>query len=103
MLLYGDTITGSMKQAMYETGRRREIQLAYNAKHHITPQSIVKAIKESESAAAVKARVPKSKLPELILTLESRMKTAAERLDFEEAIKLREQLREIRSALEETD
>ncbi len=103
VLLYGDTITGSMKLAIAETDRRRRIQIAYNEKHHITPQTIIKAISQSESAAATKAHVPKSKLPEFVLTLEAKMRDAANRLDFEEAIKLREQLREIRSALEETD
>ncbi len=103
VLLYGDTITGSMKQAIAETDRRRRIQIAYNGKHRITPRTIIKAIAQSESAAALKAHIPKSKLPEFVLSLEAKMRDAAERLDFEEAIKLREQLREIRSALEETD
>ncbi len=92
VILYADTITGSMKAAIEETERRRALQIAYNQTHGITPETIRKPVREEEAGAAKKKRVPKSAIPALIINLESQMKAAAQRLDFEEAIRLRDQL-----------
>src|SRR5690606_20473181 len=59
-ILYADRITGSMQRMMDETNRRREIQLAYNRKHGIIPQTIIKSISEIELATRVAdARTPR--------------------------------------------
>jgi excinuclease ABC subunit B len=123
-ILYADTITGSMRRMMEETGRRREIQEAYNEEHGITPQTIIKSIEEIERSTKVAdARVARAleagrkaqmevaekrarygtgeKDPEvLIAEVEEEMRTAAAELDFERAAVLRDQLLELKAARE---
>jgi excinuclease ABC subunit B len=104
VILYADKMTDSMKYAISETKRRRDIQEAYNIKHNITPQTIVKGISESIS---VKLDIPEvdkkpSKLskPErekLILEFEKEMRTAARKLDFERAAELRDIVIELKA------
>jgi excinuclease ABC subunit B len=123
-ILYADTITGSMRRMMEETGRRREIQEAYNEEHGITPQTIIKSIEEIERSTKVAdARVARAleagrkaqmevaekrarygtgeKDPEvLIAEVEEEMRNAAAELDFERAAVLRDQLLELKAARE---
>jgi len=104
VILYADKMTDSMKYAISETKRRRDIQEAYNIEHNITPQTIVKGISESIS---VKLDIPEvdkkpSKLskPErekLILEFEKQMRTAARKLDFERAAELRDIIIELKA------
>lgn len=111
-LLYADRRTGSMERALGETGRRREAQAAYNLEHGIEPRTIIKdianplvamsAIDYHDSGAAI-GRVAESEFDEdavslakLIVELEKRMKTAAKNLEFEEAARLRDRIRELR-------
>jgi excinuclease ABC subunit B len=105
VIMYADTITGSMKAAMEETKRRRQIQEAYNEEHGITPQGIRKAIKDiTERVKAVaETRAPyvaapttKEDVIRLIKDLESQMKVAARNLDFEKAALLRDRIFELR-------
>jgi excinuclease ABC subunit B len=113
-LLYADNMTGSMERAIGETNRRRERQIEHNAKHGITPVSIVKSVADiMESGqggtgrgvrrrAAEDAAPYASKTPEQLLQmaqkLEKRMLKHARDLEFEEAARLRDQIHEMREA-----
>ena len=99
VIMYADNITESMERAISETNRRREIQQKYNEEHHITPQSVKKAVgeglraiipqKEQENKLDLK-KVPKEEIPKLIKELTSQMQLAAANLDFEHAADLRD-------------
>jgi len=95
VVLYADTMTDSIKRAMAETERRRTMQLAYNARHGITPQTIQKPIREKEVEIADIRHVPRSEIPNLIIELEADMREAAERLEFERAIALRDTIKKL--------
>ena len=104
-IMYADTTTNSMANAIRETQRRRQIQEAYNKEHNITPQGIRKAIRDiTERVRAVaETRVPyvavpmaKEDITRLIKELESQMKTAARNLEFERAALLRDRIIELR-------
>jgi len=105
VIMYADTITQSMQKAIEETGRRRQVQEAYNKEHGITPQGIRKAIKDiTERVQAVaETRVPytvtpisKEEMAQLIRQLESQMKAAAKNLEFEKAAMIRDRIIELR-------
>jgi len=109
VIMYADTITQSMQKAIEETGRRREVQEAYNKEHGITPQGIRKAIKDiTERVQAVaETRVPyavtpisKEEMARLIRQLESQMKAAAKNLEFEKAAMIRDRIIELRKGEE---
>ena len=95
VVLYADTMTASIKKALAETERRRTMQLAYNARHGITPQTITKPIREKEVEITDVKHVPKQEIPNLIIELEAEMREAAERLEFERAIALRDTIRKL--------
>ncbi|GLI46142.1 excinuclease ABC subunit UvrB [Methanoculleus bourgensis] len=95
VVLYADTMTDSIKKALAETERRRTMQLAYNARHGITPQTIQKPIREKEVEITDVKHVPKQEIPNLIIELEAEMREAAERLEFERAIALRDTIRKL--------
>ncbi|MCG8624311.1 MAG: excinuclease ABC subunit UvrB [Proteobacteria bacterium] len=110
VILYGDTITGSMKHALDETARRRKKQLAYNKAHGITPQSVSKQIRDILDSVYEKGdrvtigitddggeAVGKS-LRDTIAELEEAMFKAAENLDFEEAARLRDKIRHLEAS-----
>jgi excinuclease ABC subunit B len=101
VILYADTVTDSMQRAMEETNRRRELQLAYNAEHGITPRSVKSAIKtmieeevESHKLAQEAAGQggEKAATAEYLEELHKEMLTAAQNLDFERAAALRDQI-----------
>ncbi|MBI4022702.1 excinuclease ABC subunit UvrB [Candidatus Berkelbacteria bacterium] len=102
VVLYADTITGSMQRALTETDRRRAKQVAYNTAHQITPQSIKKERKsilaDDESAPAQELLRPLNPddLPKLIKEQEGKMKTLARELRFEEASLVRDEVIELR-------
>ena len=100
VVLYADTITRSMQKAMDETERRRILQISHNTAHGITPKTIQKPVRAQEIDIGKKEKVPKSALPNLMINLESQMKSAAQRLDFEEAIRLRDQIATLRKEME---
>lgn len=93
VILYADKITASMQKAMTETARRREKQLAYNQAHGITPQTIKKRILETDADHVDTTMLSDRQLREELVNTESDMQSAAESLDFEKAISLREKLR----------
>lgn len=104
-IMYADSITKSMHEAIEETQRRRRIQEAYNKEHDITPQGIKKAIKDITELVQVVAetRTPYIAAPisveemhRLIKQLESQMKKAAKNLEFEKAALLRDRIIELR-------
>ena len=110
VIMYADRVTDSMKRAIDETERRREIQQVYNREHGITPQSIqktihditerVRAIAETEATYAVDSSdMPKDDILRLIKDLESQMKTAAKSLEFEKAALLRDQITDLRKVM----
>lgn len=107
VIMYADHITHSMQIAIDETKRRRAIQEAYNEKHGITPQTIVKEIREAiratkeseentknETTARAKKLTKKEK-EKMLIQLEKDMKEAAKALDFERAAELRDLLLEL--------
>ena len=103
VVLYADRMTAAMTQAIGETDRRRAIQVAYNEKHGITPQTIIKAIKDiamgrkkEEIKKFDPKRVPKQELAHVIHMLEGQMEMAAEGLEFEKAAELRDQIEEFK-------
>jgi excinuclease ABC subunit B len=95
VVLYADTMTDSMKRAIAETKRRRELQVAFNKKHHITPQTIIKPVKEKEVDIRDTRHVPKPEIPNMVIELEKQMQDAADNLDFERAIALRDQIKKL--------
>lgn len=99
VIMYADTVTGSMRRAMDETARRRSIQQRYNEEHGIVPQTIKKDIREIiESMKPVesgKKRRSHEDTEELMEELKAKMLEAAEKLDFEEAARLRDRIRKL--------
>jgi len=106
VVLYADRTTGSMARAIAEMTRRRESQLAFNAAHGIVPETVVKEVR---SLLAPEEEVPsgdlsvsglgkrwKDRMPLLIANLEEEMRLAAERLDFEEAARIRDRIRSLK-------
>jgi excinuclease ABC subunit B len=93
-ILYADKTTLSMKNAIAEVNRRRKIQLAYNKKHGITPQAIVKAIRTWELGEKKKAVVSELEDIQDLKLLEREMKEASSNLDFERAAAIRDLLKE---------
>lgn len=109
VIMYADRITAGMKGAIDETDRRREIQVAYNLKHGITPETIHKAIKDielhrkEEEVKQVRRydskKVPKEELFRLIQSLEAEMDMAAQNMEFEKAAVLRDEIEDMRGRL----
>ena len=106
VVLYADEITSSLGQAIKETNRRRKIQIDYNRKHHITPKSIKKEIKDilgeerREAVAALSLeRTAGQPVPEIIAQKEKEMKIAAKNLDFELAAILRDQIKVLKQRI----
>jgi excinuclease ABC subunit B len=115
VVMYADKLTEAIKGAMEETQRRREIQLAYNEEHGITPESIVKGVSDiAEFLSLESPTVPgrrrrqgrkvegmsREELEKLVVTLEEEMFAAAEELRFEYAAKLRDEIKDLRRELQ---
>ncbi len=99
VILYADRMTESIKKAVSETDRRRNLQIAYNKEHGITPQQIIKPVKEKTVELADIKHIPRNEIPNAIVELEARMNEAADRLDFEEAIRLRDRIRDLQKRM----
>lgn len=114
VIMYADSITDSMKAAIDETNRRREIQQKYNEDHGITPQTIKKAVRDlisiSKAAAAGYGELKKDpesmdakELDKLAKELAKKMRQAAAELNFEEAARLRDRMKEVKQMLLELE
>lgn len=112
VIMYADKMTDSMRLAIEETKRRRQIQMKYNEEHGITPQTIQKAVRDlisiSKKVAAEEMRLEKDpesmskkELDKLIKEITKRMKTAAAELNFEAAAELRDKLVELKKISED--
>ena len=116
VLMYADKETDAMRKALSETDRRREIQLAYNREHGITPETVRKGISEISDFLSMESRTTPGRrrrtnlddevisspeqLEKIIVELEEEMIVAAEDLRFEEAARIRDELKELRRDLE---
>ncbi len=101
VIMYADRVTDSMQRAIDETNRRREIQMAYNKEHGITPKTIVKAV--SNVIAAVTAEeemAPAQNVAAVLSKLENEMRIAAEELRFEDAAKIRDRIKRLRKEVQ---
>ena len=101
VVLYADTMTASMKRAIAETKRRRDLQVAFNKEHNIVPKTIIKPVKEKEVDIKDTRHVPRKEIPNVVIELEKQMRDAAENLDFERAIALRDQVRKLNERMSE--
>jgi excinuclease ABC subunit B len=101
VVLYADSMTDSMKAAISETKRRREMQIAYNEEHHIVPQTIIKPVKAKEVEIKDTKHVPRAEIPNVVIELEKQMRDAADNLDFERAIALRDQVKKLTERLKQ--
>ena len=99
VVLYADRMTASIKKAVETTERRRLLQMAYNQEHGITPQTIRKPIREKVVEITDTRHIPKSDIPNAIIELEAEMMAAADRLEFERAIQLRDTVRRLEREL----
>ncbi len=114
VIMYADTVTDSMRVALDETNRRREIQMRYNEEHGITPQTIKKAVRELISISKVIAReelrfdkdpesMNRKELEKLIADIQKKMQKAAADLNFEAAAELRDKMIDLKKKLQDMD
>ena len=114
VIMYADVMTDSMKMAIDETMRRRSVQEEYNKEHHITPQTVKKAVRDlisiSKSVAETEEKLEKDpesmsrkELEKLIKEVEKKMRKAAADLNFEAAAGLRDKMVELKKNMEEMD
>jgi excinuclease ABC subunit B len=112
VIMYADNVTDSMRLAIDETNRRRQLQVSYNREHNIVPSSIIKEIRaltqglrvaEGQPEYKFATRIPKDEAFRMIKELEKQMKAAAQNLEFEKAALLRDQILELRRAAREEE
>lgn len=95
VVLYADNMTDSIKKAVYETERRRNMQIVFNKEHGIVPETIRKPIREKVVEITDVKHIPKTDIPNVIVELDAEMREAADRLDFERAIQVRELIKKL--------
>lgn len=109
VIVYADVMTGSLKAAMHETDRRRALQLKYNQENKITPKTIIKAIRDGlfepveadyldpdRTIGEVPENIAVKNIPRIIAKLKKQMEACARRMQFEEAAKMRDEIRRLR-------
>ncbi len=104
VIMYADTITGSMQRAIDETNRRRAAQMAYNKQHGIVPKTIVKEVKSTIGITQKQKpksadKIRKEDIPDEIEKLKALMKVASNQLDFERAIEIRDTINQLKRRL----
>ena len=105
VIMYADELTESMEKAISETNRRRKIQMEYNKEHNITPKTIQKSVRDTIKASIVAETSEKyemdknASVEEIIAKLTDEMIEHARKMEFEEAAKLRDKIKELESAL----
>uniref|UniRef100_A9A7N4 UvrABC system protein B n=1 Tax=Methanococcus maripaludis (strain C6 / ATCC BAA-1332) TaxID=444158 RepID=A9A7N4_METM6 len=99
VVLYADKMTDSIKKAVFETERRRNLQKEYNETHNITPKTIVKPIREKVVDISDVKHIPVADIPNVIIELEAEMYEAAEALEFEKAIKIRDTIAKLKKKI----
>jgi len=99
VVLYADKITDSIKKAVAETERRRKAQLEYNKKHGIIPKTIIKPVEDKDIILKDIKHIPKTDIPGIIKNYKKDMQAAADILDFERAIFLRDKIEELNKRL----
>jgi len=100
VILYADRMTDSIRKAMAETARRRAMQISYNKEHGITPRQIIKPIREKVVDIKDTKHIPKAEIANMLIELDAEMKEAADKLDFEKAIALRDRIRELEKRMD---
>jgi len=100
VVLYADNKTESIQKAIEETNRRRNLQVTFNKKHNIIPTTIVKPIKEKVIDVKDTKHIPKKDIPKMIVELELEMRDAADDLNFEKAIFLRDKINRLKMQVE---
>jgi excinuclease ABC subunit B len=95
VVLYADKFTDSVAGAVRKTEERRALQMRYNSEHNIVPATIKKPIREKVVEITDTRHIPKSDIPNVVIELEAEMKAAAEVLDFERAIQLRDMIKKL--------
>ena len=103
VIMYADNTTSSIKSALAETKRRREKQIEYNKIHNITPKTIIKSIPEQITELDEIKNKSKTDLKKQKIEIETKMKTFAEELDFENAIQCRDKIKMIQRELEKDE
>ncbi|MGP8321736.1 MAG: excinuclease ABC subunit UvrB [Methanosarcinaceae archaeon] len=108
VILYGDNMTGSMERAIKETNRRRELQVNYNKKYGIVPQTIRKEIQkelveidagdEASGVMMIAENMSKTEISNIIIDLETDMHLAAKNLEFERAAQIRDKIKQLRTS-----
>jgi excinuclease ABC subunit B len=101
VILYADVETRSIKRAMEITNYRRSFQKRFNQLHHITPETIVKSVSQKEGKIRGIKHLAKSDINRQLIELDAQMREAAEKLEFERAIELRDTIAELTRALSE--
>ena len=104
VIMYADTVTGSMRRAIDETEHRRKAQMAYNREHGIVPKTIVKEVKSTigitqKKSAQSADKIRKEDIPDEIEKLKALMKVASNQLDFEKAIEIRDTINQLKRRL----
>ena len=98
VIMYADSITKSMKSAIAETNRRRTLQMGYNKEHGIVPKSVKKSVREViEATKTVEEEVKTENISELVDRLTDEMLRASRELRFEDAAKLRDKIKKLRT------
>jgi len=103
VIMYADTITQSMKNAVEETKRRIKKQMQYNQKHHIIPKTIIKSVPEQETALDESKLKSTHDLLADVIDLDAQMKKYSEDLDFERAIECRDRIKRIEKEIQLKD
>lgn len=99
VVLYADVLTNSIQRALAETNRRRTVQLNYNKEHGIIPTTVIKPIKEKVVEIKDTKHIPRKEIPVILVNLELEMRKAADDLDFEKAIALRDRIKKLRQSM----